>query len=354
MLDQVLPVFGVVPDYELDAMRPGQSLTDITARLLSSIQGVLEAERPDVVIVQGDTTTVFCASLAAFFAKVPVAHVEAGLRTRDKRNPFPEEAFRRMADVLADTYFAPTTHSRDNLLGEGVAASSVFVTGNTVVDALYFLDNLLETTSLGREVRDRFRKATGVDVESRRTILVTGHRRESFGPGIEGVCAALAEIAAAYPDVQILYPAHLNPNVQDPVWRLLGSLDRVHIVPPQDYQTFVWLMKACYLVVTDSGGIQEEAPYLGKPVLVTRASTERPEAIEAGTSRLVGTDTASIVRAASELLDSRAKYDRMAQAASPFGDGTASRQIVDVLLERHSPLTSPQLTPALASTPRRF
>lgn len=331
MLDQVLDIFRIRPHHDLAIMKKGQSLFDTTVRALSALEGVLDAEQPDVVVVQGDTTTTFAASLAAYYKKVPVAHVEAGLRTGDKHNPFPEEINRRLTDVLTDLYFAPTARSRQNLLAEGVPAERVFVTGNTVIDALQLLARELESPEVARQVEERFFRETGVRLGKRRLVLVTGHRRESFGAGMEGLCQGIRQVARHNQDVEVLYAVHLNPNVQEPVKRILGGEERVHLVPPQDYLTFVWLMNRAHIILTDSGGIQEEAPALGKPVLVARQTTERPEAIEAGVARLVGTDSGTIFRAAQELLDNPSEYDRMARAVNPFGDGKASQRIVDIM-----------------------
>ncbi len=331
MLDQVLEIFHIRPHHDLAIMKKGQSLFDTTVRALSALEGVLDSEQPDVVVVQGDTTTTFAASLAAYYKKVPVAHVEAGLRTGDKHNPFPEEINRRLTDVLTDLYFAPTARSRQNLLAEGVPAERVFVTGNTVIDALQLLARELESPEVARQVEERFFRETGVRLGQRRLVLVTGHRRESFGAGMEGLCQGIRQVARHNEDVEVLYAVHLNPNVQEPVKRILGGEERVHLVPPQDYLTFVWLMNRAHIILTDSGGIQEEAPALGKPVLVARQTTERPEAIEAGVARLVGTDSGTIFRAAQELLDDPSEYDRMARAVNPFGDGKASQRIVDIM-----------------------
>ncbi len=324
MLDQVLEAFSITPDHDLDLMRPGQDLFDVTARCLTALRPVLEAERPDWVIVQGDTTTVFVASLAAFYLDIRVAHVEAGLRTFDKRRPFPEEINRRLTSHVADLHFAPTERARRNLLEEGIPAEHIHVTGNTVVDALFY-------------IRDRYRgrwpaPAGMRPVErDRRLILVTGHRRESFGEGFERICRALRRIAER-PDVEIVYPVHLNPNVQRPVHGLLGELPNVQLIEPLPYVSFVGLMESSYLILTDSGGIQEEAPSLGKPVLVLREVTERPEAVEAGTVKLVGTDVENIVAGVGELLDDPAVYERMSRAHNPYGDGKASVRIAEILV----------------------
>ena len=324
MLDQVLETFSIRPDYDLDLMKPGQDLFDITARCLEGLRPVLLRERPDAVVVQGDTTTVFAAALAAFYLGIPVAHVEAGLRTFDKRRPFPEEMNRRLASHLAGLHFAPTERARQNLLAEGLPREQVFVTGNTVVDALFHV----REKHRGRWPRPPGLRPVG---KARRIVLVTGHRRESFGPGFENICRALRSIAGSHPHVEIIYPVHLNPNVREPVFRLLGGLPNVQLIEPAGYVPFVGLMEACHLVLTDSGGIQEEAPSLGKPVLVMREVTERPEAVEAGTVRLVGTDVDKIVSGVRRLLDDAAEYQRMSRAHNPYGDGRASGRIADAL-----------------------
>ena len=327
MLDQVLDLFGIVPDDDLNLMRDRQTLAGITAAALDGVLEVINRFTPDYVVVQGDTTTTFAAALAAYYSKVAVAHVEAGLRTGDMYAPWPEEGNRKLTSALARLHFPPTTASRDNLLREGIPPDAIEVTGNTVIDALLDVVEEVRTGPRGREFAERF--GSVID-PGRRLILVTGHRRESFGPGMENICRALATLAER-DDVQIVYPVHLNPNVQEPVSRILGNAERVHLLPPQDYLPFVYLMDRSYLILTDSGGIQEEAPSLGKPVLVMRDKTERPEAVQAGTSRLVGADSAQIVANATELLDSKPEYDRMARAHNPFGDGHAAERIVERL-----------------------
>ncbi len=329
MLDQVLRLFNITPSHDLGVMKKGQSLFDITVRALSALESVLAQERPDLVMVQGDTTTTLVACLAAYYMKIPVAHVEAGLRTGDKHNPFPEEMNRRLADL----YFPPTERAKENLLREGVAEQRVFVTGNTVIDALLMLKKELECPEFEASVARRFAQATGVRLGERRLVLVTGHRRESFGVGMENLCLGIRDIVRRNPDVEAVYAVHLNPNVQGPVRRILGEEPRVHLVEPQDYATFVWLMDRAYFILTDSGGIQEEAPALGKPVLVARQATERVEALEAGVARLVGTDREKIVSAAQVLLDDRSEYERMAKAVNPFGDGKAAERIVSIVAD---------------------
>ncbi|MDB4734018.1 UDP-N-acetylglucosamine 2-epimerase (non-hydrolyzing), partial [Planctomycetota bacterium] len=297
MLDQVLELFGIEPEYDLDLMRPGQDLSAITGSVLEGLKGVLEEAAPDYVLVHGDTTTTMAASLAAYYARVPVGHVEAGLRTGDIYSPWPEEMNRRLTGSIATLHFAPTEAARANLLREGVDDARIAVTGNTVIDALLTMVERARAGGEG-EFSERFE---GIDLD-RRLVLVTGHRRENFGGGFERICQALAELSRT-PDVEIVYPVHLNPNVQEPVHRILGSLPNVHLIAPQEYLPFLFLMDRAHLIITDSGGIQEEAPSLGKPVLVMRDTTERPEAVEAGTVRLVGTDAKVIVDAARTLLE---------------------------------------------------
>ena len=319
MLDQVLRVFGIRPDYDLDVMRPGQSLADVTVGVLRGVERVLRRVRPDMVIVQGDTTSALAAALAAFYERIPVGHVEAGLRTGDKYSPYPEEMNRRLVSSLADLHFAPTPAAKDNLLNEGVPRGRIHVTGNTVVDALKAMR--ASKVAWHVPVLDRI-------APEQRVILVTAHRRESFGPGFERICRALRMIAERNPDVAIVYPVHLNPRVRKPVRAILGRTPRVHLIEPLEYLPFVRLMERAHVILTDSGGIQEEAPALGKPVLVMRDVTERPEAVAAGTAKLVGTDADVIVSATERLLHSAAAYRKMARARNPFGDGHAARRIV--------------------------
>jgi len=328
MLDQVLTLFGVKPDYDLNLMRPNQTLAGLTAELLQHIDPVLAQVKPDWVLVQGDTTTVMAAALAAFYRNIQVGHVEAGLRTGDKRQPFPEEINRRIAGTLADLHFAPTELSRQNLLHEGVEDWRIAVTGNTDIDALQQISKLEAPVQVKEWLRD-WKVAPG----GARLVLVTAHRREAFGAPIEAICAALKELAEHYGGaVQFVYPVHLNPNIQEPVYRLLGKTANIHLLAPLDYLPLVHLMKNATLVLTDSGGIQEEATGLGKPTLVLREKTERPEGVEAGVLKLVGTDTQKIVREARRLLDDEAAYAAMAHAANPFGDGHAAEYIVKALL----------------------
>ncbi|CAM8680098.1 UDP-N-acetylglucosamine 2-epimerase (non-hydrolyzing) [Kluyvera sp. M-M157-B] len=328
MLDQVLHLFSIVPDYDLNIMSPGQGLTEITCRILQGLKPVLESFKPDVVLVHGDTTTTAAASLAAFYQRIPVGHVEAGLRTGDLYSPWPEEANRTLTGHLAMYHFAPTENSRQNLLRENLSDTRIFVTGNTVIDALFWVrDRVMGDEALRADLEQRYPFLNN----GKKMILVTGHRRESFGQGFEQICHALAEVAASNPDVQIVYPVHLNPNVSEPVNRILGHIDNVILIEPQDYLPFVWLMNHAWLILTDSGGIQEEAPSLGKPVLVMRETTERPEAIDAGTVRLVGTDSQRIVDEVTRLLRDDEEYQRMSRAHNPYGDGRACERILATL-----------------------
>ncbi len=327
MLDQVLNLFDIVPEYDLNLMKPGQDLTDITANVLTALRGVLAEYCPDVVLVHGDTTTTFAASLAAYYQKIPVAHIEAGLRTGNPYSPWPEEMNRKLTGAITAFHFAPTTASRDNLLNESVDAASIFVTGNTVIDALLdVVKKIHDDQNLRSDLEHQFAFLK----PDKKTILITGHRRENFGKGFEDICTALAQLASRG-DVQLVYPVHLNPNVQEPVRRLLGNLPNVHLIAPLDYLPFVYLMNQSYLIITDSGGIQEEAPSLGKPVLVIRDTTERPEAVSAGTVKLVGTDVKKIISETTVLLEDVTAYQSMAFAHNPYGDGFAAKRIVDVL-----------------------
>jgi UDP-N-acetylglucosamine 2-epimerase (non-hydrolysing) len=324
MLDQVLHLFGIKPDYDLNIMKPGQSLFQITTAALNGLNEVYAAEAPDMVIVQGDTTTTFAAALGAFYRRIAVGHVEAGLRTGNKYSPFPEEMNRTLTTSLADQHYAPTATARDNLIREGVAPEKILVTGNTVVDAL------LQTAAKPYRFADP--ELAGIDYNGRRVLLVTTHRRENLGEPMRQVYRALADILDAYSDLELIFPVHKNPAVRAVVREILGGRDRVHLIEPLDYQPFVHLEQKCHLILSDSGGIQEEAPSLGKPVLVLRDTTERPEAVAAGTVKLVGTDREEIVRAVKILLDSEAEYRRMAGAVNPYGDGEASRRIVEAIL----------------------
>ncbi|KFX01406.1 UDP-N-acetylglucosamine 2-epimerase [Pectobacterium betavasculorum] len=328
MLDQVLHLFDITPDYDLNIMRPRQGLSEISCRILSGLEPVMAEFKPDLVLVHGDTTTTLATSLAAFYQRIPVGHVEAGLRTGNLYSPWPEEANRKLTGHLAMYHFAPTENSRQNLRREHLSDRHIFVTGNTVIDALFWVrDRIIADASLRRSLDEKYAFLDG----SKKLILVTGHRRESFGGGFERICSALADIALRHPEVQIVYPVHLNPNVSEPVNRILSGIDNVMLIAPQDYLPFVYLMNRSYMILTDSGGIQEEAPSLGIPVLVMRDTTERPEAVEAGTVKLVGTEVASIVDAVSMLLTDEEAYQAMSRAHNPYGDGQACQRIVDAL-----------------------
>jgi UDP-N-acetylglucosamine 2-epimerase (non-hydrolysing) len=334
MLDQVLQLFSIVPDYDLNIMQPGQGLTEITSRILEGLKTVFSDFTPDVVLVHGDTTTTFAASLAAFYHRIPVGHVEAGLRTGDLWSPWPEEANRTLTGHLASYHFTPTTTSQQNLLRENLPAQRIFVTGNTVIDALFWVrDRVLSDDALRNSLAARYPFLAA----DKKMILVTGHRRESFGDGFERICNALAEIARLHPDTQIVYPVHLNPNVSEPVNRILSGIDNIILIEPQEYLPFVWLMDRAWLILTDSGGIQEEAPSLGKPVLVMRDTTERPEAVAAGTVMLVGTDGAKIVSEVNRLLTDEEAWHTMSRAHNPYGDGLACQRIVQAL--KHNRIT---------------
>ena len=335
MLDQVLRLFNIVPEHDLNIMKPGQDLFDITRNILQGLKDVFQQEQPDLVLVHGDTTTTLAASLAAYYARIPVGHVEAGLRTGNKHAPFPEEMNRRLTSALADIHFAPTPASQANLLREGISANSIHVTGNTVIDTLLaVVEKLRSDQALQADFAQRF---SFLDPQ-RRLVLVTGHRRENFGDGFQNICNALADIASEHPDVQVLYPVHLNPNVRQPVNDILAArgLANVYLIDPVDYLPFVYLMDRAHIIVTDSGGIQEEAPSLGKPVLVMRDTTERPEAVEAGTVKLVGTSRERIVSEARRLLMDEQAYASMARAHNPYGDGKAVDRIVQHILKTQS------------------
>ena len=325
MLDQVLKIFEIKPDYDLDIMTNNQSLFDITSRIISKLQEILSTERPDLVLVQGDTTTTFVGALAAFYMKTKVAHLEAGLRTRNKYAPFPEEINRRITSSIADIHLAPTPWSRDNLLKENVSPSDVFVTGNTVIDALLHVVELLKKS--GATFNSQFES---VDF-TKRVVLITGHRRENFGEGFRNICESISELAKRFTDVEFIYPVHFNPNVRKPVNEILRGIKNVHLIEPLDYEPFIYAMEKSYLILTDSGGVQEEAPSLGKPVLVMRETTERPEAVEAGTVKLVGTDKKKIIDGVATLLTNQEEYATMSRAHNPYGDGKSSQRIVRIL-----------------------
>lgn len=330
MLDQVLELFDLTPDFDLNIMTERQDLSGVTSLILDGMKDVFNRFQPDWVMVHGDTTTTFAASLAAYYQKISVGHVEAGLRTGNRYSPWPEEMNRRLTGALSELHFAPTEKARDNLLREGVAADQIHVTGNTVIDALLeIVQRLRSDQTLASQCCQRLPEIQ----DDKKLILVTGHRRESFGQGFRNLCAGLKDIARR-PDVQIIYPVHLNPNVKEPVHHALGDQQQINLIEPLDYLTFVWLLDQSYFVITDSGGIQEEAPSLGKPVLVTRDTTERPEALSAGTVRLVGTDRVKIIKESEALLDDHSLYERMAYAHNPYGDGAACQRIIKTLAEK--------------------
>jgi UDP-N-acetylglucosamine 2-epimerase (non-hydrolysing) len=332
MLDQVLKAFDITPDIDLNLMKPGQDLFDVTTSVLTGMRDVLRTCKPDVLLVHGDTSTTLAASMAGFYLGVPVAHVEAGLRTHDMHAPFPEEFNRQVTSKLAKWHFAPTSGSRQNLLDERVPESTISITGNTVIDALFWILGKIDSDASRRSELDAFLdEQLSFDWQRQCFLLITGHRRENFGDGFLQICYALQELAERYQAVQFVYPVHLNPNVQQPVNAILGDVPNVHLIAPLDYEPFVYLLKHSHMVITDSGGIQEEAPSLGKPVLVMRDVTERPEAILAGTVRLVGADRGRIVANVSELLDNQASYLSMSRAHNPYGDGKACARIISIL-----------------------
>lgn len=338
MLDQVLELFNITPDIDLNLMQQGQTLGELTARALTALQQTMQEIKPDIVLVHGDTTTTFTASLAAFYAQIPVGHVEAGLRTHNIYSPWPEEFNRRVTGIVANYHFAPTQGSQDNLLAENTLAKNIIVTGNTVIDALqWVVEKIEQDFALTNALQKQFPMLN----PSKKLILVTGHRRENFGSGFLNICQAIANIAKRN-DVQVIYPVHLNPNVQQPVNDILGKLNNVHLIEPQDYLPFVYLMNQAYIILTDSGGIQEEAPSLGKPVLVMRNTTERPEAVIAGTVKLVGTNQTTIEQELIKLLDTPEEYKKMAYAHNPYGDGKASERISEFLIKQKSKIQQEQ------------
>lgn len=326
MLDQAFEDFGIVPDHKLDVMRPGQSLAGLSSRLFTAVDEVLEEERPDWVVVQGDTTTVAITSLCAFYRQIKVVHVEAGLRSHQKYSPFPEEVNRRVAGVVADLHMAPTNEAKANLLAEGVDESCVAVAGNTVIDALLWMRD--KVAAQADMLPDEVLQAKG---QGKKIVLVTGHRRESFGGGFENICKAIMALAKTRDDIHFVYPVHLNPVVKEPVQAMLGDLSAVSLIDPMTYKPFVALMNVCHIILTDSGGIQEEGPSLGKPVLVMRDVTERPEGVEAGTAKLVGVSIDRIIHEVTELLDNADAYEAMSRAVNPYGDGQAAKRIVELL-----------------------
>lgn len=321
LLDRVLRSFNLAPDYDLDIMQENQTLPQMTARMLMKLDEVIAKEKPDFILVQGDTTTAFVASLAGFYQKITIGHVEAGLRTHNKYDPFPEEMNRCLIDVLSTLYFAPTKRAMANLMAEGIPQNRIYLTGNTVIDALLMVAS-----------KD-YQLDIGIDFKSEKVILVTAHRRENFGKPLENLCEAIKELIRRNQDIEIVYPIHLNPNVQKIVYRMLSDHSRIHLIAPLDYEPFIHLMKRCYLIITDSGGVQEEAPSLGKPVLVFRNETERVEAITAGTAKLVGTSYTSILRNTQILLDNTCEYNKMAKSVNPYGDGRAAQRIISNLIE---------------------
>ena len=331
MLDQVLEVFGITPEYDLNIMAPNQDLYDITAKVLMGLREVLKDFRPDTVLVHGDTTTSMAASLAAFYMQIPVGHVEAGLRTYNMLSPWPEEMNRQVTDRICTYYFAPTEQSRANLLQENIDAKKIFITGNTVIDALLMAVDIISATAGVKEKMAKELQEKGYTVGDREYILVTGHRRENFGDGFLHICKAIKELAALHPEMDIVYPVHLNPNVQKPVYELLSGLSNVYLISPLDYLPFIYAMQHSTLLLTDSGGVQEEAPSLGKPVLVMRDTTERPEAVEAGTVKLVGTNAEAIVSNVTALLLDKEMYKRMSETHNPYGDGQACERIIAAL-----------------------
>jgi len=331
MLDQVLDMFDITPDYDLNLMKPGQDLYDITANVLLGMKDVLSDFEPDLVLVHGDTTTTSATSLAAFYQKIKVGHVEAGLRTGDIYSPWPEEANRQITGILANYHFAPTNTSRDNLARENKDTKNIIVTGNTVIDALFLaLDKIENNDELKTQIIKNINAQYKLN-DSKKLILVTGHRRENFGQGFINICESLKTLAINNPDIDIVYPVHLNPNVQKPVHEILSDVSNVFLIDPLQYESFIYMMNRSYFIITDSGGVQEEAPSLGKPVLVMRDTTERPEALEAGTVKLVGTDPQKIIQEAQKLLDDKIEYEKMSKAHNPYGDGKACEKIINFI-----------------------
>ncbi len=335
MLDQVLNLFEITPDYDLDIMKPGQDLYDVTSNVLLGMKSVLTDFKPDIVFVHGDTSTTFSASLASFYQQIKVAHIEAGLRTGDIYSPWPEEANRQLTTQITAYHFAPTKTSRENLLKENVNENIVTVTGNTVIDALFLaLEKIKINKELESDIINHLKNLNYTLSKDKKIILVTGHRRENHGQGFINICTALKEIALKNPDIDIVYPVHLNPNVQKPVRELLSNIENIYLIEPLQYEQFIYLIDKSYFIITDSGGVQEEAPSLGKPVLVMRDTTERPEALEAGTVKLVGTDTQLIISNAQELIDNNHTYEKMSKASNPYGDGFACEKIITFIKER--------------------
>ena len=335
MLDQVLKIFDITPDYDLNIMKPGQDLYDVTSNILLGMKEVLTLYKPDVVFVHGDTTTTIATAMSAFYQKIPVAHVEAGLRTGDIYSPWPEEANRKLTSQITQYHFAPTQTSKENLLKEGIHKNNIYVTGNTVIDALLWVLAKIENT---KEIKEALIKTINKEFtafgDNKRFVLITGHRRENFGQGFLDMCSAIKTLAQAHTDVNFVYPVHLNPNVQKPVLELLSGIENVYLISPLEYEPFVYLMSKSYLILTDSGGIQEEAPSLGKPVLVMRDTTERPEAIDAGTVKLVGTHPENIINEVTKLLKDKVSYEEMSKAHNPYGDGKACEKIINIIKDQ--------------------
>jgi len=335
MLDQVLHIFDIKPDFDLNIMKPGQDLYDVTSNILLGMKEILVSYRPDVVFVHGDTTTTIATAMSAFYQKIPVAHVEAGLRTGDIYSPWPEEANRKLTSQITQYHFAPTQTSQENLLKEGVSENNIYVTGNTVIDALlWVLDKIEKTKEIKESLIKTINKEFTAFGDDKRFVLITGHRRENFGQGFLDMCSAIKTLAQAHTDVNFVYPVHLNPNVQKPVLELLSGIENVYLVSPLEYEPFVYLMSKSYLILTDSGGIQEEAPSLGKPVLVMRDTTERPEAIDAGTVKLVGTNPENIISEVTRLLEDKIGYEQMSKAHNPYGDGKACEKIINIIKDK--------------------
>lgn len=330
MLDQVLELFEIIPEYDLNLMKPGQTLQSLSQRIIQYLSPILEEFKPDIVLVHGDTTTTFMASLCSFYNQTPVGHVEAGLRTGNMYSPWPEEGNRKLTGAIANLHYAPTKNSKKNLLDEGVKEQNILVTGNTIIDALLMITKRIENDEI---LAERIKKELPDFSDEKKIVLVTSHRRENFGKGMENICNAITELADSYPEVEFVFPVHLNPKVRQPVQKLLSGKDNIQLIEPLGYLPFVFLMSKSYIVLTDSGGIQEEAPSLGKPVLVMRDTTERPEAIHAGTVKLVGTSTLSITKNVSKLIDDFDEYQKMSIAHNPYGDGNASKRIVKNLVE---------------------
>lgn len=332
MLDQVLNIFEIVPDIDLNLMEIGQDLFDVTSLVLLGMRGVLESYKPDLMLVHGDTTTTFAASLSGFYANVPVGHVEAGLRTNNIYSPYPEEFNRQVSSILSELHFAPTSYSYNNLMNEGISSEKVLVTGNTVIDSLFWaLDQIENNSDKLLSVTEAIDKVLNFQWQKEKFVLITGHRRENLGKGLINICKAIKESATRYPDIHFVFPMHLNPNVRMPVVRLLDGVSNIHLIEPLEYEQFIYLLKHCYIILTDSGGIQEEAPSLGKPVLVMRDVTERPEGIESNAVRLVGTQIDSINKGLGELVENKDAYNLMSKAHNPYGDGSACLKIITFL-----------------------